>query len=397
MPPSTQFSYFITSPDNPVSEALPLWNKPLALTRDFSLSKPRDDDMPFVSIGDYFLAARLFFETCGIEYIVDFANKRFEKQINPEDIVHIDIFLVKHGEFYHPARIEVSIHEKRIYFVLNVAISPAGKAHIKGEYRCLKKLNNDFSFDYLPQIYGWHEVEIANDFNVPMFLAEWLNDYHEFHISRDPGDGKNKIIVWDSGRELYFLTESQSLDLYTRAAGILTGYYNLASFEQISAWHHAAGDFIVRLENGKLDLKLITVRRYAPIFEKSFLNDPKSLRDSAEFVLQALLLFFLNLSFKMRLDRFDGVGDIVWADDQALQGTLIGFLNALSMKANMPVLPDTPLRCFFHYISLCSTTDIHELSESLLNSFNPDSPETDVIKEHLHRHIDTLLDRIHNL
>jgi hypothetical protein len=397
MPPFTQFSYYISSPDNPVFEELPIWDKPLALTRDVNMSGPGLNQEHFVTIGDYFLAARLFFETCGIEIIVDAVKQRSEENINPADIEHIAIFLAKHGEFYHPARIEVSFHETQIHFVLNVAISPAGKTHIKGEYRNLRRLNKDFCFDYLPQVYGWHEVEIANNNKVTMFLGDWLTNYDEFHISKDPGDGKNKIIVWDSGREPYFLTESKSLDLYTRAAGILSAYYNLESFEQISAWHHAAGDFIVRVENDKLDLKLITVRRYAPIFEKSFLDDPKNLRDSAEFILQALLLFFLNLSLKMRLDRLDGVGDIVWADDLALQGTLIGFLNALGLKSNIPALPDTPLRCFFHYLSLCSKTDLRELSESLLNRFNPESPEIDVIKQQLDHHIDTLLDCIHDL
>ena len=397
MPPSTQFSYYLSSRDNPVSEELSIWNKPLALTRDFNVFRPRDDEKPFISIGDYFLAVRLFFETSGIEYIVAALKHRFEQHINHEDIKHIDIFLVKHGEFYHPARIEVSIHGKRISFVLNVAISPAGRAHIEGEYRCLKKLNKDYSLGYLPQVYGRHEVEISSNNRAPMFLGEWLDHYYEFHISRDRGDGKNKISVWDSSRKPFFLTESQSLNLYTHAAGILTGYYNLESFEQISAWHHAAGDFIVRVENEKLDLKLITVRRYAPIFEKSFLDDPQNLQGSAEFILQALLLFFLNLSLKMRLDRLDGVGDIVWADEAAVKGTLIGFLNALALKANIPALPDTPLRCFFQYLSLCSKTDLRELSESLLNRYNPDSPEIDVIKRHLDNHIDTLLEVIHNL
>jgi hypothetical protein len=397
MPPSTKFAYYLSSPDNRVSEALPIWNKPLALTRDFNLTKSVDDEKLCITIGDYFLAARLFFETRGIEIIADGYKKRFKQDINPDDIEHIAIFLVKHGEFYHPARIEVRIHEKQINFVLNVAISPAGRAHIEGEYRYLERLNKEFSFDYLPHVYGWHEIEIANNCKVLMFLGEWLANYHEFHISRNPADGKNKIIVWDSGREHYFLTESQSLNLYTRAAGILTGYYNLESFEQICTWHHAAGDFIVRVENEKLDLKLITVRRYASNFKNPSLDNQQSPSPSAELILQGLLVFFLNLSLKMRLDRLDGVGDIVWADDQALQGTLIGFLNALSSKANIPALPDTPLRCFFHYLSLCSKTDLHELCESLLNRFNPDSPEIDVVKQHLDGHVDALFDCIHDL
>ena len=397
MPPSTQFSYYISSSDNPVSEKHPMWNKPLALTRDFRMSAPVAPDKLLVTIGDYFLAVRLFFETCGIEFIVDGASQRLKKDIKPEDITAIAVFLVKHGEFYHPARIEVSIQEAQILFVLNVAISAAGKAHIKGEYRYLKKLNQEYPFDNLPQVYGWHEVEIANTNRVPMFLGEWLPNYHEFHISKDPADGQNKIIVWDSDRKPYFLTESQSLDLYTRAAGILTAYNNLETFEQICAWHHAAGDFIVRLEKNNLDLKLITVRRYASVFDKSFLDDPKNMQASTEIILQAMLVFFLNLALKMRLDRLDGVGDIVWADDQALQGTLIGCLNALARKENIPALPDTPLRCFYHFLSMCSKTDLRELSKSLLNRLSSDSPEITVINEHLDRHVDTLFDCIHNL
>jgi hypothetical protein len=395
MPWTPQFSYFISGPENPVFEENPIWDKPLALTRNRATAAPGEDGKRFVTIGDYFLAARLFFEKCGIEIIVDAFKQRFQGAIIPEDIEHISIFLVKHGEFYHPSRIEVSIHARQIHFVLNVAISRAGKAHIEGEYRFLKKLNRDFPFAYLPQVYGWYEVDIIDNLKAPMFLGEWLTNYHEFHISRDPGDGKNKIVVCDPGREPYYLSEHQSLDLYTRAAGILTGYYNLDSFEQICAWHHAAGDFIVRLENEKMDLKLVTVRRYASNFKNS--GDRKNSQDAAEPILQALLVFFLNLSLKMRLDRLDGVGDIVWADNAAAQGTLIGFLNALTSKANVPSLPDTPLRCFFHYLLLCSKTDLRELSETILNRFNPDAPEVDVIKPHLENHTDTLYRCIHKL
>jgi hypothetical protein len=221
-----------------------------------------------------------------------------------------------------------------------------------------------------------------------MFLGEWLNNYYEFHISRDPGDNQNKIAVWDSKRGNYFLTTNQSLNLYSQAAGILTRYYNLASLEQICSWHHAAGDFVICLENEKIDLKLITVRRYASTFKNT--DDLKNAENNAELILQVLLVFFLDLCLKMRLDRLDGVGDIVWADNTAVQGTLIGFLNALDSKSKALSLPDSPLRCFFHYISLCSKTDLHELSQALLDTFNPEAEEVDVIRQHLDDHVDFL-------
>ncbi len=273
-------------------------------------------------------------------------------------------------------------------FVLNVAISRAGKAHIRGEYDFLRNLNQVFPCAYLPQVYGCGDVNIRGTHKVAMVLGEWLNDYYEFHISRDAVDKKNKIIVWDAKRGNYYLSAGQSRDLYTQAAGILTSYYNLESFEQINAWHHAAGDFIVHLEKQKVDLKLIAVRQYASKFKN--LDDPKNTESDAELILQALLVFFLNLSIKMRLDRLDGVGDIVWADNSAVQGTLIGFLNALGAKADVSSLPDSALRCFFYYLSGCSKSDLLELSEAILTTFNPHAPEFDVIKQHLNSHIDTL-------
>jgi hypothetical protein len=44
-----------------------------------------------------------------------------------------------------------------------------------------------------------------------------------------------------------------------------------------------------------------------------------------------LLIFFLNLSIRMRLDRYDGVGDIVWADGPVVQSTLDGVMDGLAL------------------------------------------------------------------
>ncbi|MGD8519856.1 MAG: hypothetical protein PVF56_01825 [Desulfobacterales bacterium] len=342
----------------------------------------------FITIGDYFRVARLFFERIGIEMLANAFRRRFKHDIRSKDITQISIFLLKHGEFYHPSRIEASVDDWQIDCVLNVAFSQTGQNTIKDEYCVLKRLAQEFAFAYLPQVYGRDEAFISADYKIAMFLGEWLNNYYEFHISRDPADNQNKIVVWDSKRGDYFLSTNQSLNLYSQAAGILTSYYNLTSFEQICSWHHAAGDFVIRLENEKVDLKLITVRRYASTFNNT--NDLKNAENNAELILQALLVFFLDLCLKMRLDRLDGVGDIIWADNTAVQGTLIGFLNALDLKANVPALPDTPLRCFYQYLSLCSKTDLHELSKAILKTFNPDAEEVDVIRQHLDSHVDIL-------
>jgi hypothetical protein len=395
MPTTPKFSYFISRLENPVFEGHPTWNKPLPLTRSYFAAMPAKSGDGIMTIGDYFLAARLFFEKSGLDMIAGAFRQRFKNNIKPGHIEQISIMLVKHGEFYHPSRVEVRVQKKQMVFVLNVAISRTGKAHVKAEYQTLRKLNQEFPFAVLPQVYGCDEVYLRDNHPVVMFFGQWFENYYEFHISRDPADKKNKLVVWDSKRGNDFLSADQSLDLYMQAAGILTGYYNLESFEQINSWHHAAGDFIVYRDNKKIDLKLITVRRYASRFKH--LDNRNNIQIDVELIMQALLVFFLNLSLKMRLDRLDGVGDIVWADNRAVQGTLIGFLNALGLKPQVPSLPDSALRCFFYYLSVCSKTDLLDITETILSTFNPDSPEVDVIARHLNSHIDTLHHCIHQL
>jgi hypothetical protein len=221
-----------------------------------------------------------------------------------------------------------------------------------------------------------------------MFLGQWFEGYHEFHISIDPVDQKPKIMVWDDTRGRFFLSAEQTKTLYARVSKILTDYYNLESFEQILSWHHAAGDFVVIVENGKLELKLITVRQYAAFFENQ--TDLAAARSDSERMLQSLLIFFLNLSIRMRLDRLDGIGEMVWSDSVVVEATLIGFLEALSMKPDVPSLPDSPLACFIAYLASCTEGDLMDLTEAIVSRFNPKMPGLTVVKKNIHPHVETL-------
>ena len=133
-------------------------------------------------------------------------------------------------------------------FVVNVAISAAGRDCIEREYNCLKRLGNDFSFSSIPEVYGYGKTCVKEGgHTISMFLGQWFEGFNEFHISHDKADNKYKILVWDSEKGNYFLSPDNTLELYRQAAMILTGYYNIETFEQIFPWHHAAGDFVIRL------------------------------------------------------------------------------------------------------------------------------------------------------
>jgi len=342
-----------------------------------------------VSHGDYFTAVRNFLEQGKSEIITRAVSQYMHREITSQEIKEINIFLEKHGEFYHPARIETLLRGTAIAFVLNVAISDSGKRCIQKEYGLLKQLNEDFPFSFLPKVYGRGRVSIAGD-EIAMFLGEWFKGYNEFHISLDPADQKHKILVWDDEHGSYFLTDDQTKNLYRQAARILTGYYNVNTFEQILSWHHAAGDFVLKCQDNRIDLKLITVRQYRPLFE----NDRINKVPDAELILEALLVFFLNLAIRMRLDRLDGIGEIVWSDDIAVEGTLKGFFEGLALKPPIVSIPGPLMDGFRNHLLSCSQKNLFGLSQAMVEAYNPRSPEIPVIKKNLKRHVKILFNAI---
>ena len=96
----------------------------------------------------------------------------------------------------------------------------------------------------------------------------------------------------------------------------------------------------------------------------------------------------------MRLDRIDGVGEIVWSDPGAVQSTVEGLFDGLALKPAEPILPAAVDVCFKYYLSLCSQEDLYELSESILQTLHRAAPEVPVIRQHLAEHIRMLFQSI---
>ena len=384
MPSKPLISYSLYNTRTPVEENHPVWQQPLPLSRHFT---GKSDGLS-LSHGDYFLAIRRFLERDEFELITSAVGLRLEKKVKTADIREIGVCLAKHGEFYHPAHLEVSVGKQSAAFVLNVAVSDNGIQILHEEYHSLKRLNDEFTPSFIPRVYGFGEIETAGHRKIPLFLGDWLEGYHEFHITGDPAGDAANIRIWDGDQNRALLSTDQQTEIYRQAARILAYYYNVESFEQIFAFHHAAGDFVVRIENNVVDLKLITVRRYASLLRSQ--NDRDNSGADIETILQALLLLFLGLSIRMRLDRIDGVGDIVWADRLSVAATLEGFFEGLIFKAKIPSLPDTIDRCFAYFLSRCSSEDIGDLCRSVVQAMDRRDPEAAFVRQNLDEHITSL-------
>ena len=383
-----KYAYYISPLTTPLSPDSPVWHEPLPLARPTS---GQSADMS-VTHGQYFSTVRTFLEQDGGEMFAGVLAQHLHQTVLPEDIGPIKIHLEKHGEFYHPARILADVRGHQVSFVLNVAVSDTGKKHINGEFQNLKRLNAEFSESFIPRVYSLGKAVAADGPEFYMFLAQWFEDYHEFHLSRQSCGNQRRVCVWDEQKGRYTLSAEQSLRLYRLAAGIMTAYYNVSSYEHISPWHHAAGDFIVRLDQDDIDLKLITVRGYVPLFQPS--TDNAAGARNAEQILQALLIFFLKLSIRMRLDRIDGVGDLVFLEPGVVNATVAGVFDALAQKPADPLLPEAVDTCFKYYLSICSRRDLFELAESILATLPVAAPEFALIKQHLAEHVQLLFDSI---
>ncbi len=395
MPHIPRLTYYLDGENAPVNPNEEIWSAPLPTSRGASPRESRKGDDRPATHGDFFTAARDFLESNNYETIRAACTQCLGKEVSPGVIREIRVFLVKHGEFYHPARIEPllsSPNDPPPRFVLNAAISEIGKKTLSAEYAHLTRLNEEFPFDHLPRVFHHGQGRARDHGAIPMFLGQWLDGFHEFHISRNPSAGAPGVTVWDGRPDAVFLTDRQTVDLYRKTALILTSYFNMETFERIFPWHHAAGDFVVRPHPDGVDLRLITVRGYGPMLSAENGNGAGE-RDRGPDparVLGALLLFFLSLSIRTRVDRLDGVGETVWADDAAVYGALAGFFEGMGVISRIHGAPDDFPTYVHAFFASHSDAELYDLSQGLVKTQHTLPEEAAVIRPRLKRHVDLL-------
>lgn len=318
--------------------------------------------------------------------ILEALAHRLGRLVTLEEVDSIEIRTEKHGACYHVARVDVSVSRQKISFAVNVAVSDTAKVELERDFRLLRRLTNRYNYTFLPKVY-FKGAGIYRESGRPlrwlhMFVAEWFWDYHEFHLHRHQADGSNRILLWDNDRGSRSLSEHQCVALYRLGAKILTLYYNWNNFKQIYPWHHAAGDFVLRAEENTVDLRLVTVRDYTAVVD--FTTGKKAGK------LFALVLFFLHLTIQMRIDRLDGVGDVVWADDFCLGGVVPGFFEGLiegegGSRKGMP----SPFEIHALLRNFTDQEWLHFLVE-LLETYNFSREELFLIRDHGDAHIERL-------
>lgn len=338
------------------------------------LDFPLESDLLKTSYRVYFDSIRNFISQEEFKPILVAAHQKLKRDVLLREISEIIVRTEKHGALYHPASIEVAIRNSRIKFGLNVAVTDTGKDALKKEFVLLKTLLDRFNLPYIPRPYYVDELN-----SMVFLLEEWFEDYHEFHIAKTE-DGKQQVKLWEYGKGNRFLSPEQSFEIYRQASQILTLYYDLNSFRLIYPWHHAAGDFVVRVEHEKIDVRLTTARGYEPFmgFDEDNIVNPAL----------ALFYFLLHLSIQMRLDKLDGLGDIVWADDTCVDATLTGFFQVLEQKNDFKICCGSATT-FLNILKSFKKTDLRATFKPLLDQYEQ-TKDFHVIRENLEDHIGRL-------
>ncbi len=411
-----QFQYHISGILEPLTANSPLWNLPL-------LGK----DAGGILLHEYFQLAEKFIQSNNYHFLHDGLNFLLKRECQAESISQIDIYLEKHGAFYHPARVEVLItsdlygssssvdaysskaDSSAIYvpilFVLNTAVSAHGLALINNEYNILKYLNEIDNNFFVPKVFGVGTMG-CRGMQIAFMLANWFDGYKEFHLTDvdrtsdlidtynlDASDSNHSYLknryhsivhIWNSDGSVIPFYPPDYFEIYEKASQILTHFYNIETFEQVCSWHHAAGDFVVKSTIEGFDVKLITVRRYISEIES---DSSQSVEDKYK----ALLLFFLNLTLRMRIDRIDGTGERILIHADILPFILNGFFRALENKTELSFAAG-----FKSYLSQFSHDNIYQILLIMIDGSHPDDPETAFVREHLQSHCEMLSYIIHN-
>lgn len=299
------------------------------------------------------------------------------------NIDRIDITAEKHGSDYHPAGVTVYCREAHAKFAVNAAFTARGAARLGSEVRSLSRLQVKYESVYVPRVHFMGEavrdLDAGSEKVTGMFLADWFDGFHEFHLTGDERVGGNGAILWDLEQGYSRLSDHEMEEIYRQSAFILTFFYDLQSFEEIYPWHHAAGDFVVSRTPEGICVKLIAVRQYASRVQFD-VTDASSRRS-------ALLLFLANLTVRMRLDRIDGTGDIAWAGDSCLEATVRGFLDAMERKMEDGACDIGFYREFVRSLRTLSLEEATEFFAAVAQSYDEDAPDVPVVVEHLADHI----------
>ena len=376
-------SFYMPGHNGRVGPGTPLWDMPLSgkHTADSAFQNPCD---PF-TVGEYFLAAQNFLTRDNGEMLCRAVSSLAD---NAGRIQSLAVSLEKHGAFYHPLKITITTRLcPSIYLVLNGAVKEPGLGLIKTEHQSLASMAKKVVPSFIPRVFGAGEITLHGR-KTAFFMGEWFAGFCEFHVTQTPGG--NQMALWQDDGTHMVIFWHHAARIYEKIAYVLTAYYDIHTGHEIYPWHHAAGDFVAAagaMQTG--DVRLITIRGTAPVNDAA-----QDTTASGAHLLSCLVLYFLNLTLRMRLDRLDGTGPMVFLPNIVLDATIKGVLTALDHRANgflgagteEPPVPKDICPVFVDFVNGFSQAQLKNIMANIVDAWHPDPAEPALVRENLCSH-----------
>jgi len=365
-------------------------NGDIHLSRE-DLAKPfligPSEPHPFMTLRDYFQAIETFLLRDNAGCMDRILEKTGLGGHGWTKIRRIRIRSEKHGAIYHIASLEIFLDDGAIKLAVSVAASDHAARFLARETKTLKTLCESRNLPYLPRVYEKGEIVCRSpgrpSQTLALLLSEWFEGWHEWHFSGHEASKRRRIAIWDLEKGRRYANRKEAFEIFRQSARILTLYYDPKTFRQIYPWRHAAGDFIVKTGDDGVHMRLTTARDYRSIM--GFLSE------ETVNPLIAMAYFFLNLTIWMRLDRLDGVGDVIWAPDFTVQAVTRGFFEGLRIMSEEAALSFDEVKRLTSLLQSLQQGELERLFMPLAAYYEEGSPtEWRVIRTHLNSHIHCL-------
>ncbi len=372
-----KITFSFSSRPNDIPVTSPQLNQSLLL----SPGKPH----PFLKLGDYFHAVEHFLlENC-LDTFLGLLDITTPHDTWKDMIQELVIRSEKQGALYHVSSVEAHLDQVRHKFSVISAVTETGRKALEKECRTLNHLRRKCTLAELPVVYFKGTLRIGHGAEgeaLSFFLGEWFEGYHEWHVTRGRGDHPD-LCIWDLCDGPRPATREEFSEIFRQASRTLTLLYDPGTSCQVHPWHHAAGDFVVGKREGKAHVRLTTARGYEPLITLPGKHPENNLAN--------LLYFFLDMGLRMRLDRLDGVGEVVWIDGAVLPAVMGGFFEALRDLPDEGTFKETVARDFRDLINSFSLAELTKVFEPLLEIYRRrERDELKVIAEHLTGHVKEL-------
>lgn len=364
---------------------------PVPLTPERSvilLPRGPGETSPPLQYGAYLASVASFLARDDHSPLKEALSAHQQRPVPLEEIQALEVISSKHGACYQVLRLRAILSSGICSLAVNVAMTETQRDTMEREFHIVRKLQGLSPRAFLPRFHLMDEAVCrsaeGNPLPLRLFIAEWLDGHHEFHLSGPQDERVPRIKLWESDQEGRFLSDGETRSLYRQASFILTTYLDGDSFRQIHPWHHAAGDFVVRRDAPGIAVRLVTARDYRSLSPPGPGPDPPWV---------PILHFLFSLSVRMRLDRLDGTGPLAWAPAGSLSGVVNGFVEAWREKTFVnPALP--AVEAVLELARRLSLEEWTSFGECVMEDCLVELAEAPFVRERLSEHLVSLTEAI---